>query len=223
MAASAWLAKPNISPEDACRCGHNANVHHHGKSCTAFVDESKMKYCKCQEFRVALGSQNQNLQGDEMAKEKKQRVKKPKGEGRTPTLAPYADTIGGKTIYMNHDGKEHTATVLQSGVIRMGDKDFTSPSSAGSAILGKDKKGKPRQVDGWKSWYFNKDGERVMLNVLRGSKSPLALAAPKPKREKKAATPKKAKPARKPRAKRAAKANSAENTSSAAQEQAAAL
>lgn len=120
-----------------------------------------------------------------MAKEKK--VRKPKGEGRTPTLAPYAEAIAGKTIYMNHDGKEHTATVLTSGVIRMGEKDYTSPSSAGSAILGKDKKGNPRQVDGWKSWYFNKDGERVMLNTLRGSKSPLTLELAKPKREKKVA------------------------------------
>lgn len=131
----------------------------------------------------------------------KAKAAKKKGEGRVPTLAPYADTIGGKTIYMNHDGKEHTATVLSSGVIRMGEKDFTSPSSAGSAILGKDKKGKPRQVDGWKSWYFNKDGERVMLNTLRGSKSPLALEAPKPHKAKSAkangaAKPKKARKAR---------------------------
>ncbi len=109
-------------------------------------------------------------------------AKKPKGEGRTPTLAPYTDTLAGKTIYMNHDGKKHTATVLTSGVIRFNDKDYTSPSSAGSAILGKDKKGKPRQIDGWKSWYFNKDGERVMLNTLRGAKSPLTLELAKPRK-----------------------------------------
>ena len=130
-----------------------------------------------------------------MAKEKK--VRKPKGEGRTPTLAPYAETLAGKTIYMNHGGKKHTASVLTSGVIRINDKDYTSPSSAGSAILGKDKNGKPRQVDGWKSWYFNKDGERVMLNTLRGAKSPLTLEAPKPRKAKSAkpngpAKPKKA-------------------------------
>lgn len=135
-----------------------------------------------------------------------------KSEGRTPTLAPYVDTIGGKTIYMNHDGKEHTATVLSSGVIRMGEKDFTSPSSAGSAILGKDKKGKPRQIDGWKSWYFNKDGERLMLNTLRGSKSPLALEAPKPRKAKatkSASAPKKARKPRAARSKARSKANGA--------------
>jgi len=210
MAANAWLVKLNLSPEAACRCGHNAHVHLHGKSCTALVDESRMRYCKCESFRSATGSANQIEQGDEMSKEKKSRAKKPKGEGRTPTLAPYAETVGGKTIYMNHNGKEHDAMVLSSGVIRMNGKDYTSPSSAGSAILGKDKKGKPRQVDGWKSWYFNKDGERVMLDTLRGSKSPLKAVDDKPKAERKA---------KKPRAPRKAKKQNGARSSSAASTQ----
>jgi hypothetical protein len=90
------------------------------------------------------------------------------------------------------------------------EKEFTSPSSAGSYILGKDDKGKPRQVDGWKSWTFNKDGERVPLDTLRGAKSPLKAAPEKPKRERKAkaANPTTAKTPRKPRAKKP-KANGA--------------
>jgi len=116
-------------------------------------------------------------------KEKKQR--KPKGEGRTPRLAGLVDSP--LTIFMTTGGKEYKGTVLTSGIIKVDDKEFTSPSSAGSYILGNDKKGKPRQVDGWKSWTFNKDGERVALDTLRGSKSPLkADEAPKPRKAKSA-------------------------------------
>ena len=169
-----------------CRCSHPEELHGFGRhpktkqrvrmACTA-QDES-FHFCKCEEFHEAKSE-------EEVVMATKKAARK-KSEGRVPTLAPYADTIGGKTIYMNHDGKEHTATVLSSGVIRMDEKDYTSPSSAGSAILGKDKKGKPRQIDGWKSWYFNKDGDRVMLNTLRGSKSPLSIEAPKPRKAKSA-------------------------------------
>jgi len=138
-----------------------------------------------------------------MAKEKK--VRKPKGEGRVPTLKPYVDSPF--KIFMTTGGKEYDGMVLSSGVIKIDEKEFTSPSSAGSYILGKDEKGKPRQVDGWKSWTFNKDGSRVMLNTLRGGKSPLKLEAPKREKKAKAAngTPKAArttKRVRKPRAAR---------------------
>ena len=130
-------------------------------------------------------------------KEKKQR--KPKSEGRKPSLAPFVDSSF--TIYMTTDKKEYKGVVLSSGVIKIDEKEFTSPSSAGSYILGKDDKGKPKQVDGWKSWTFNKDGERVALNALRGAKSPLKLTEAKPKKPR-AAKPAKAKAARKPRAKK---------------------
>ena len=112
-----------------------------------------------------------------MTKEKKARVKKEKvarkkSEGRKPTLAPFVKDNPFK-IYANTGGKEYEATVLTSGMIKMDEKEYTSPSSAGSALLGKDSKGKMRQVDGWKFWRFNKDGGRVPLDTLRGSKSPL--------------------------------------------------
>jgi hypothetical protein len=137
-------------------------------------------------------------------KEKKQR--KPKGEGRTPRLAGLVDSP--LTIFMTTGGKEYKGTVITSGIIKVDEKEFTSPSSAGSYILGNDKKGKPRQVDGWKAWSFNKDGKRVALDTLRGSKSPLKAEAPKKERKAKSAKPngaaKAAKPKapRKPRAKR---------------------
>lgn len=134
-----------------------------------------------------------------MAKEKK--VRKPKGEGRTPTLKPYVDSPF--KIYMNHDGKEREAQVLSGGLIRLGEKEFTSPSSAAQAILGKNAKGKPLQADGWRAWRFNKNGERVELNVLRGKDSPLKAAAPKkPRKAKSTNGAAKSKRIRKPRAKR---------------------
>jgi hypothetical protein len=192
MSTSAWFAKLNVLPEAACRCGHSAHVHHYGKDCTALVDESRMTYCKCSSFREATKNQ---IEGEEMNK----KTRKPKGEGRKPTLAAFVDSPF--KIYMNHDGKEREAQVLSSGIIRLGEKEFTSPSSAAQAILGKNAKGKPLQADGWRAWRFNKDGERVELNVLRGAKSPLKAIAPK--REKKAKTNgSKPKRVRKPRARK---------------------
>jgi hypothetical protein len=203
MSSSAWLAKLNLSPEAACRCGHNAHVHAHGKSCTAVIDESKMKYCKCEQFREASGSQIQTGQGDEMAtKEKKAR--KPKGEGRKPTLAPFVDAPF--KVYVTFDGKERDAMVLSSGVIRYKEKEFTSPSGFANAVI--KEVGAKGRADGWKVVTFNKDGERVALDTLRGSKSPLKAEAPKKERKAKTAKPngsaKVAKPkaARKPRAKK---------------------
>lgn len=120
---------------------------------------------------------------------KKERKTKKSGD-RKPTLAPYVDSPF--KIYMTTGGKEYDAQVLSSGIIKIGEKEFTSPSSAGQSILGKNAKGKQLQVDGWKCWRFNKDGKRVELNVLRGVKSPLKAVEPKPK---KAAKQKSAKPA----------------------------
>jgi hypothetical protein len=137
---------------------------------------------------------------------KKEKSQRKKGEDRTPALAAFVDSPF--KIYMTTGGKEYDAQVLSSGIIKIDDKEFTSPSSAGSYILGNDKKGKPRQVDGWKAWSFNKDGERVALDTLRGSKSPLKAEAPKKERKAKTAKPngsaKAAKPKspRKPRAKK---------------------
>lgn len=118
-------------------------------------------------------------------------------KGRTPALAPYVDSPF--KIYMMTGGKEYDAQVLSSGVIKIDEKEFTSPSSAGSYLLSKNAKGKPLQVDGWKSWNFNKDGKRVPLDTLRGSKSPLKaedkpkkVAKPKAKKVRKPRTPKKA-------------------------------
>jgi len=138
-------------------------------------------------------------------KEKKQRTegaRKPKGEGRTPSLAPYAGEYPFK-IWMTYDGKEREATVLTTGVIRYKDKDYNSPSSAATAVL--KEFGAKGLRNGWTSWKFNKDGSRIMLNVLRGSKSPLALEAPKPRKAKSAkpdgpAKPKRVRKAAKPKA-----------------------
>ena len=131
---------------------------------------------------------------------KKEKAPRKKSEGRKPTLALYIDAPF--KIYITTGGKEYDAQVLSSGIIKIDNKQFTSPSSAGSYMLGKDEKGKPKQVDGWKAFTFNKDGQRVPLDTLRGSKSPLKAVEAKPKTAKAA----KAKSPRKPRAKKS-KAN----------------
>lgn len=165
-----------VAAGEYCICSHPAAGHHHGKSCT-HCDPQTFKYCICKQFKKENG----------MPKEKKARKK---SEGRKPRLAGLVDSP--LTIFMSTGGKEYKGVVLSSGVIKIDEKEFTSPSSAGSYILGNDKKGKPRQVDGWKSWTFNKDGERVPLDTLRGSKSPLKAveANPKKARKPKAVTPK---------------------------------
>jgi len=135
-----------------------------------------MQYCKCEGFKEALGSQIQT-QGEEMTKPKAS--SKQKSEGRTPTLAPFVKE--GFNIFAGRDGK-YEARVRADGIIVFRDKEYTSPSSAGSKALGNDDKGKPRQVDGWKFWRFKKNGEEVELNVLRGSKSPLAASDAAPRK-----------------------------------------
>jgi hypothetical protein len=168
-----------------CRCGHEQGKHHHDKSCTALIDEVKLRYCKCSEFREAT-----QIQGDEMSK-----TKKAKSEGRKPTLAPFVDAPF--KVYMTCDGKERDAMVLSSGIIKYKEKEFTSPSGFANAVI--KELGAKGRADGWKSVYFNKDGERVMLNTLRGGKSPLKLEAPKREKKAKANGNSKPKRIRKPR------------------------
>lgn len=169
-----------------CRCGHEQEKHHHDKSCTAIINEVKLRYCKCSEFRE--GSQ---IQGDEMSK-----TKKAKSEGRKPTLASFVDSPF--RVYMTCDGKERDAMVLSSGIIKYKEKEFTSPSGFANAVI--KELGAKGRVDGWKSVYFNKNGERVMLNTLRGGKSPLKLEATKRKAKSNGSA--KPKRLRKPRAAR---------------------
>lgn len=121
---------------------------------------------------------------------KKEKVKK---ESRGPALAAFVDSSF--KIYLKHGKKEYDATVLSSGVIRYNDKDYDSASSAAKKIVGV-------AVNGWRAWSFNKDGVRVALDTLRGSKSPLKAAPEKPKKERKAKSAKPNGSAPKPKAPR---------------------
>ncbi len=113
-------------------------------------------------------------------KEKKARTRKPKAEGgRKPVLEGMVERP--LPIYGTYKGKEYNAMVLTSGMIKLDETEYATPSAAGRAVLGNNEKGKPLQVDGWKFWRFNEDGERVPLDKLRGAKSP--LKAPEKKEE----------------------------------------
>lgn len=129
-----------------------------------------------------------SIKGDTgMAKEKKQ-----KSEGRKPPLAPFVS--GPFKIYGSYKGKEIEAQVLSSGMIKMNNKEYATPSAATRAIT-------KNAVDGWIFWKYNKDGKRVILDEIRGAKSPLecldkaaAKHAAKPKAKKAAKPAKKAAP-----------------------------
>lgn len=168
---------------ELCICGHDKAWHHKqgadskkSKPTLPCMHQTEgFKLCDCKNFKPAQTAGNsqtevQIKEDEAMAKKngKSTTTKRPKGEGRKPSLAEYVDSSF--KIYATTGGKEYEATVLSSGIIKMDDKEYTSPSAAGSALLGKDKKGKPRQVDGWIFWKFNKDGERVVLDMLRGGK-----------------------------------------------------
>jgi hypothetical protein len=133
-----------------------------------------------------------------MAKAKKAVAKK---EGRKPSLAGFVEKAF--SIFLNHGGKEYEAKVLASGMIEYRGKEYTSPSTVGTLIC-------EAEVNGWRSWFFKKDGELVMLDTLRGKNSPLKpVAPPKGKKAKpaakKAAKPKKVAGKAKPRKAKAEK------------------
>jgi len=113
-------------------------------------------------------------------KEKKIREKKVKVE-TAPKLAPFVDSPF--PIYLTHEGKEKSATVLSSGLIKYDEEMYRSPCAAATAMA-KDL-GFKWNLNAWSALKFNRDGERVPLDAIRGAKSPLAKAVA-PKREKKA-------------------------------------
>lgn len=117
-----------------------------------------------------------------MAKEKKVRVVKEKKE-TAPKLAAFVDSTF--PIYLVMGKKERSAQVLSSGLIRFKDVDHKSPCSAAQAMA-KDMDEKWEGPNAWSRLRFNKDGARVPLDTLRGSKSPLKAVEAKPKRVKKA-------------------------------------
>jgi hypothetical protein len=110
-------------------------------------------------------------------KAKKARVpreKKAKKE-TAPKLAPFVDSPF--PIYLVHEGKERTATVLSSGLIRFKEEEYKSPCAVATAMA-KDL-GFKWNLNAWSALKFNRDGERVPLDKIRGAKSPLKAAAPK--------------------------------------------
>jgi hypothetical protein len=165
-----------------CKCGHDRSQHAHDKSCTA--TGRALKFCNCEQFRpeqqedLAPTTKSNAIQEEmSMSKSKKKKAKKQKsvekksvskGEGRKPVLVGLIDNP--LPLYASYKGKEYTAMALTSGVIKLDEVEYPTPSAAAKAILGNNEKGKPLQVDGWHFWKFNKDGERVALSELRSEK-----------------------------------------------------
>jgi len=192
---------------ELCTCGHDRKYHRKqidnrkqiSYSCVHAVG---FQFCECKNYKASSAIAQQ---GDEMSKKNGTKTAKRATEGRKPTLAQFVDHPF--PIYANYKDEEYTALVLSSGIIMFEEKPYATPSAAGRAVIG-NYKGKPLQVDGWAFWRFNKDGERVKLDVLRGSKSPLKEVAAK---EVKAKAP------RKPRARKAKKASESPEIETAAE------
>jgi hypothetical protein len=100
-----------------CRCGHEDTKHHHGHSCTAIVNEVKLKYCKCEEF-LESKSEGEN----EMAK--KAKVKSIRGE---KLYEAYSSKIEASAIGKKVADKEHKGhTPLVARVLLSFDKPVTA-------------------------------------------------------------------------------------------------
>ena len=94
-----------------CRCGHEDTKHHHGHSCTAIVDEVKLKYCKCEEF-LESKSEGEN----EMSKKKSTKSKRAPSIRGEKLYEAYsskieASAIGKKVADKDHKG--HTPLVAR--------------------------------------------------------------------------------------------------------------
>lgn len=136
-----------------------------------------------------------------MAKEKKQRVPKVEKKATPPKLAAFVDSP--IKIYLVMGKKEREATILSTGLIRFDETEYKSPCAAATAMA--KAMGEEWTLNAWASLKYNRDGERVSIDTLRGAKSPLKAVVAKPKKVK-AAKVTKPKAARKPRAKKS-KAN----------------
>lgn len=65
-------------------------------------------------------------------------------------------------LYKTYKGKEYRATLTSSGVIKIGEKRFTTPSGAAKAIV------RRPTVNGWRFWYIKDlDGDWVRLSEYK--------------------------------------------------------
>jgi hypothetical protein len=66
-----------------------------------------------------------------------------------------------RKLFRTYKGKEYKATLTPSGIIKFGNKKYSSPSAAAKAIIDR----KTDTVNGWVFWYIkNRDGEWVRLS-----------------------------------------------------------
>lgn len=90
---------------------------------------------------------------------KAMRKKVSNGDGRQPSLAPYAGN--GFELQRVYKKKTYKASVSADGIINYAGKQFSSPSLAAVAVTG-------RPINGWKFWSFkDASGKWVKLDALR--------------------------------------------------------
>lgn len=90
------------------------------------------------------------------------RTSKKKGNSKHPeTLAGLVKSKA--TLYRAYKGKEYKAILTGKGIIKLGNKRFTSPSGAALSIVDSS------TVNGWDFWYIkDAGGEWVRLGEYRG-------------------------------------------------------
>jgi hypothetical protein len=111
---------------------------------------------------------------------------------------------GGETLTAKYHGKEHTAKVVKTAdgirfVVDGSPTEHKSPSSAGAAVFGLNKEGKPRTCNGWVFWSVAEVATPKPATSKAASKTPKATKpAPAPTdtpKAKKAPAPKSTKKA----------------------------
>jgi len=110
---------------------------------------------------VAMLKEKHKDEIDSLVGRRDRRTSKNKGNSKHP------DTLVGLVknkamLYRAYKGKEYKAILTGKGIIKLGNKRFTSPSGAAKAVVG-------RAANGWLFWYIkNASGEWVRLGEYRG-------------------------------------------------------
>lgn len=123
-----------------------------GKASSAMLKKLKsmVKEKQNQEFKEMFGT----YKPKHKEVRRKSAIGKKKLKGLVHRSAP---------LYRTYKGKEYKAILTPGGIIKIGNKSFTTPTAAAKAIT------KRRTINGWKFWYIkDANGVWVRLSDYRG-------------------------------------------------------